>query len=516
MSFPGRYRDSEPRPAPAGSEPSLARAAVGGVAWVGTSYLITRATLLVSTVILARALSPSDFGIYAVALAFITYAEVVNDLGVAQALILLPGDRRRNDAGLVVSFSVSALLVAVAMIAAPFVARFFGQPTVGPILRVLSLSLLLRAWGQVPDAILIRDLRFKDRFRANAWRASIQGAVWIGLAIAGLGVWALVLGYLAGYSVGSAILWRYVDYRPGRSSWRVRWSTVRPLLTFSAPLVGSVLLLSLINDVDYLIVGRRLGTTALGYYTIAFRVPQMVISNSFLVFSQVLIPVLVRAGLDSARLRRGYLRTLRLQTTFGFSAAVGLAVVAPLLVPVLFGARWAPAIMPMVALSLYATVRSLAWGATDVYKAIGRPGLAFLSSLLWLLALVPALLLGSRLGIEGVAWSQLGVALVASLVMHETAIRRMNLPHRKLPAALGPALLAALGTALAAGAIRLWLPGPAAIRLAAALIAGAGAGLAVLHIADRDYLPRMRVLLLPSRTTTAPKWAEDEEVEAEV
>jgi len=515
MSFPGRHRDSEAGPAPAGSEPSLAKAAVGGVAWVGASYLITRATLLVSTVILARALSPTDFGVYAVALAFITYAEVVNDLGVVQALILLPGDRRRNNAGLMVSFSVSALLVTAAMIAAPFVARFFGQPNVGPILRVLSLSLLIRAWGQVPDAILIRDLRFKERFRANAGRASIQGAVWIGLAIAGLGVWALALGYLAGYLVNSAILWRYVDYRPGRSFWRVRWSTIRPLLTFSAPLVGSVLLLALINDVDYLIVGRRLGTTALGYYTVAFRVPQMVISNSFLVFSQVLIPVLVRAGLDPLRLQRGYLRTLRLQTTFGFSAAVGLAVVAPLLVPVLFGARWAPAILPMVGLSLYATVRSLAWGATDVYKAMGRPRLAFLSSFLWLLALVPALFLGSRLGIEGVAWSQFGVALVAALVMHETAIRAMNLSHRRVALALGPAMLAALSTALAAGAIGLWLPFPGAIRLAAAVIAGAAAGLAVLHMADREYLPRMRALLLPSRTMTAPQWAEEEEVEAE-
>jgi lipopolysaccharide exporter len=489
---------------------------VGGVAWVGASYLITRATLLVSTVILARALSPRDFGIYAAALAFITYAEVVNDLGVVQALILLPGDRRRYDAGLVVAFSVSALLVGAAMLGAPLVADFFGQPDVSPILRVLSLSLLLRAFGQVPDAILIRDLRFRERFRANAWRAVVQGAVWIALAIAGLGVWALALGYLAGYAVNSAVMWRFVDYRPGRSFWRVSSSTVRPLLSFSAPLVGSLLLLALINDVDYLIVGRRLGATALGYYTIAFRVPQMVISNTFLVFSQVLIPVLVRAGQDPPRLRRGYLRTLRLQAVFGLSAAVGLAVMAPLLVPVLFGDRWAPAVVPMVALSLYAAARSLAWGATDVYKAMGRPGLAFLSSFAWLLVLVPALLVGSRFGIEGVAWTQLGVALVAALVMHEVATREMKLPHRRLAGALGPAFLATLGTVAGAGAVRLWLPGPGAVRLVATLVAGAGAGLSLLHLADREYLPRIRGLLLPGRSPTAPKSAENvEEIEAE-
>jgi PST family polysaccharide transporter len=187
---------------------------------------------------------------------------------------------------------------------------------------------------------------------------------------------------------------------------------------------------------------------------------------------------------------------------------------APLLVPVLFGDRWAPAVVPMAALSLYAAARSLAWGATDVYKAMGRPGLAFVSCFTWLLVLVPALLLGSRVGIQGVAWTQLGVAFVAALIMHEVAIREMKLPHHRLAGALGPALLATLGTVVGAGAVRLWLPGPGVIRLLAALAAGAGAGLGLLHLADREYLSRLRGLLLPGRSPTAPTWA-DEVIEAE-
>jgi PST family polysaccharide transporter len=484
--------------------PSLAKAAVGGVAWVGSSYLITRATLLISTVILARALSPTDFGIYAAALAFITYAEVINDLGVVQALILLPGDERRNDAGVVVSFAVSSLLVAAAMVSGPSVGRFFGQSDVGPILRVLSLSLLLRAFGQVPDAILIRELRFRQRFHANAWRAVVQGLVWIVLAIAGWGVWALVYGYLAGYAVNSLIVWHFVEYRPGRFFWRVRWSTVRPLLTFAAPLVGSLLLLALINDIDYVIVGRRLGTTDLGYYTIAFRVPQMVISNSFLVFSQVMIPVLVRAGLEPARLRRGYLRTVRIQAIFGLSAAALLAVVAPLLVPVVFGSRWTPAVVPMIALSIYAVFRSLAWGATDVYKAMGRPRWAFWSCLAWLAALIPTLVFATDLGIAGVAWGQLAIGFVAMIAMHGVILRELRLPLSKMAVAVRPALLAAFGTALGAS-VRLWLPGPVVIRLAASLIAGIGLGVGLVYASDREFLRRMRALLL-GRATTEPSW----------
>jgi O-antigen/teichoic acid export membrane protein len=509
--------DPEPESRPAqGAEQSssLSKAAVGGVAWVGLSYLITRITLLVSTVILARALSPTDFGVYAAALAFITYAEVVNDLGVAQALVILPRDRRRNDAALIVSFGVSGLLVTVAMLTAPMVARFFDQPEIASILRVLSLSLLLRAWGQVPDAILMRDLRFKDRFRANAWRAVIQGLVWIVLAIAGLGVWSLVYGYLAGYAVNSLIMWRFVEYRPGRSFWRVRWSTVQHLLSYAAPLVGSMMLLALINDIDYLIVGRKLGTTALGYYTVAFRVPQMIISNSFLVFSQVLIPVLVRAGRDSARLRRGYVKMVRFQAVYGLSMAVLLVVIAPILVPVLFGARWAPSVVPMQVLSLYAVARSFAMGATDVYKGMGRPQLAFWSSLAWLVALVPALVIATTHGINGVSWAQLVIAGLALVAMHGVAIRGMRLPLRALGRALGPAVLAALATAVGAAAVRAWLPGPAIVRLAVAAIAGVGLGAAMLHVTDRQLIWEIRRLMRPggdkSQGNNAP-----EEVEAQ-
>lgn len=495
MTFSRHDRSHEAGRAEVASEPGLARAAVGGVAWVGLSYFITRATLLVATVVLARALSPTDFGIYALALAFITYAEVVNDLGVAQALILLPADDRQNDAAVTVSLLVSAVLVGVAMITAPFVARFFGHPDVESILRVLSLALLLRAFGQVPDAILIRDLRFRERFRANASRAFVQCAVWIALAAAGAGVWSLVYGYLAGYAVNSLILWRLVSYRPGRSFWRITRATVQPLLSFAAPLVGSLLLLALVNDVDYLVVGRRLGTDALGYYTLAFRVPQMLISNAFLVFSVVMIPVLARAGADRKRFQRGYVRTLRVQAVYGLSAATLLAVVAPLLVPVLFGDRWIPSVAPLGALALYAVFRSLAWGATDVYKGMGRPRLAFWSSLVWLAALVPALLISSRWGIQGVAWGQLTVAVLAAVMMHGIAIRSLRLPLPKLAGPLGLALLASVGTALGAGAVRAWLPGPGLIRLGAAVIVGLGLGMALLHVADRGFLPGMKALL---------------------
>src|SRR5207248_11750307 len=118
-----------------------------------------------------RLLSPNDFGVVAIALVFITYADVITDLGVAQALVFLPLDKRRNDAALVVCLGVSGVFVALAMLAAPVVAGFFGHPEAAGMFRVLSLSLLLRASGQVPDALLRKGLRFRPRTIAELGRA---------------------------------------------------------------------------------------------------------------------------------------------------------------------------------------------------------------------------------------------------------------------------------------------------------------------------------------------------------
>ena len=167
-----------------------------------------------------------------------------------------------------------------------------------------------------------------------------------------------------------------------------RWA--RPLLAFGLPAAGNVLLLSVVFDLDYLIVGRRLGAAALGWYTLAFRIPELAIINVFYVLSSVAYPVFALAKEDAGRLRRGYLTSIRLQTAYGLGAGVALAVVAPMAVHAVFGPRWAPSVVPLEALALYAAFRSLGIGSVDVYKATGRPRLALWTSVVRLAAVAPA------------------------------------------------------------------------------------------------------------------------------
>jgi O-antigen/teichoic acid export membrane protein len=444
--------------------------------------------VLVSTIVLARVLTPGDFGLVGLALVFILYADVVTDLGVAQALVYLPSRRSLANTAVVTSLAVSGTLFVVAMLAAPLAAQFFGRPEVTGMFRVLSFSLVLRAAGQVPDALLRKELRFRERLLGEISRAIAQGGISVGLALAGFGPWAIVLGYLAGSAAWSAVLWRLCGYRPRRDVWHVQPDDLRPLLGFGLPAAATALLLTLVFNVDYLIVGRWLGARALGYYTVGFRIPELLILNVFNVISSVAFPLYSRVREDRVRLRRGYLFGLRLQAVYGLSAGIGLALLAPMLVHVAFGARWNPTIVPLQALALYAAFRSLGMGPHEAFRGVGRPGVVLALSLVRLVVLVPALLVATRYGINGVSWAQAVVAFPLAVAMQAVASRLLGLPAGQLVAAAVPALAACLGTALGIAVVLLWIPGPEQLRLAAGLSAGCAGALLALYLTNRAFL----------------------------
>lgn len=472
-----------------------AAAAVGGVTWVGLQYVLGRGLLLASFIVIARKLSPGEFGLYATALVFITYASAIVDLGVAQALVFLGADQEKADATLTASVIIGGLIAGAGALGAPAIAGFFGRDDVAPLIRYLSLSLFISILSIVPDAILRARLQFRRRFIAQLSGITTQAAVTVAFGIAGAGAWALVWGQLIGVTVTGIMAWALAGYRPSARFWRNSVRHGRALIAYGAPLAGHTLVITLVADIDYLIVGRRLGSVALGFYAIAFRIPQMVVTNLFFIFSQVLFPIYTQTRGDQARLRRGFVAAVRLQSLVGVTIGAGLAVISPVLVPVVFGAKWSASIVPLQALALYAAFRSLAGGAADIFSATGRPRLALWSSLGQLVVLVPALLIAAEAGIEGVAWAQTVMALLIALCLLAIAGRLVGLGPRGLAETLAPALAAGVGTAAAVAAVRFLLPGPDLLRLIVAVIAGGATGVLVFTSADRRFAAELRSLL---------------------
>lgn len=427
----------------------LARTGVRGAIWQGLAFASGRIIVLVVTIVLARLLSPEEYGLVALALVLMAYAETIADAGVAQALVYLPRTGVIARSALLISVVLGTLLGVGAYLAAPWIAELFSLPELEPLVQVLGISVAATSLGAVPEALLRRDLKFKKLTAAPVIRAATMGTVTLTLAFSGHGAWSLAVGTAAGSVAYAATCWILLGRGGPWQIWRVRKDALKANVKYGAPVAGSSLLARLIFDIDYLIIGLFLGAQALGYYTLAFRLPEVLILNVFFVLSTVLFPLYTQVRSEPERLRSGYLTSVRIQSLYGVTTGVGLAVVAPVLVPLVFGEKWMDAVVPLVFLSLYAAARSLGAGANDVYKAIGRPGLSIGVSLVRLAILLPVLLFATQWGIVGIAFAQFVVAVLFACGMQLVAARVIQLRARALLRAVAPGLVCGAAVAVA-------------------------------------------------------------------
>jgi PST family polysaccharide transporter len=266
--------------------------------------------------------------------------DTVGDFGVSSALIY---ERKRPDEAADVSFVISIatglLWFVTALLAAPLVAYFFNDPAVEPIMRVMGFVFVINSLGNTHDALLRRELEFKKRLVPDFAMALLKGVCSVVLALRGWGAWSLVYGQLAGTAVATLALWAVVPWRP---SWRVSAGVARGMLSYGVKIVSVNVLSAVIHHVDFLIVGRVLGSAALGFYTLAYRTPELFITMVVWAVGKVAFPVYSKLQDDTPALRRAFLVTLRYLSLITLPAGVGLAALGAALVTFFYGETWAP------------------------------------------------------------------------------------------------------------------------------------------------------------------------------
>lgn len=472
----------------------IGRQAVQGVMWTYLSFAGGKLLLFISTVILARLLLPSEFGQVAFALLVIGYMETVGDFGVSSALIY---ERERPEEGANIAFVLSVatglLWFGVAYSAAPLAADFFNDPEVVPILRVMAIVFLIKALGNTHDALLRRDLAFKKRIVPDFALALLKGLCSVAFALAGWGVWSLVWGQIIGTAAATICLWAVMPWRP---SLRASWATARRMLGYGSHIVSVNIVSAVVHHADFLIVGRMLGSAALGLYTIAYRTPEFFITMVVWVIGKVAFPVYSKLRDDAAALRTAFLATLRYLSLVTLPAGFGLAVIGDVLVSLFYGERWASAGLALQILAVAGALRSLGSHAGDVYKATGRPAILTKLGLLRAAVIVPATLWGARYGIVGVAVAQLVVTAASTLLNLYVAGRILSLPWTAL---LREFRTAAIACAVMVAALELALPLlrdlPDAAALAGAVCIGAAVYVGMLLLIGRDIIKEARAAL---------------------
>lgn len=436
---------------------ALVERTVKGTAWNYATFILGKLVTFAATTILARLLAPEDFGLMSLGLIAINYLDTFGELGVGSAVIF----RRENDkdnanVAFTMAMLVNIILAAIAFLVAPAVAAFFKEPRVIPVVQVLAVTFIFSGLGRIHEALLKKDLKFRKTVIPQIAKTTVKAVVSIGLALMGYGVWSLVWGQVAASLVVSVFYWWALRWRPRLS---LNLTIVHRLLSYSSHIVLAEILGMIQNNLDYLIIGRLLGSIPLGYYTMAFRIPELVIINLCYVVSMALFPAYARLQDQLDKLKRGFLSTLKYVAMITVPIGIGLTIITPEFIEVFFSDRWQPAVPAMQALSLYALVYSLSFNSGDVYKAIGRPDVLNKLSIVKLGVTIPALWIAASYSIYHVAWAQLGANILLTFIRLDVARRLLSLDWRRIASSLKPGFAGALVMGLAVYFLRLGMLG---------------------------------------------------------
>ncbi|MBI4355940.1 MAG: lipopolysaccharide biosynthesis protein [Candidatus Omnitrophica bacterium] len=354
---------------------NLKSATLSGIAWVLVASGSQKVLGIATTIVLARLLSPGDFGLFALAFVLIDGFGLFKSLGVDLALIRQQErvDEAADTAFCLLPFiglSLSALLY----VAAPWAAVLLRHPEVAPLVRALSAIFVFSCLAQVPNILMQKRLWFWKRGLAETVATISYAAAAIGLAVAGCGVWSLVYAYLLKTAVHLAMVWSFAGWRPRL---QFRWELAVQMLRYGKYILGGSLLMFVKNNVDNVIVGALLGTTALGYYALAFNLSTFTSAHVTGRMFGVLFPAFSQLQDDDAALCRAFLKALKLIALISVPFGLALVVLAPMVLQTIYGSQWLAASEVLRLLAVGGMLKALGGSQSPVLLAKGRARVDF-------------------------------------------------------------------------------------------------------------------------------------------
>lgn len=465
---------------------------VAGMAWTAALRWPAQAISWIATAYAARLLAPGDYGLVSMAMIAIGLVRMVEDFGLDAILVqdrTIVGEQHARLAGFVIATGV--VLCALFMLLSYPIALFFGEPQVAPIVVLLSLLCLSDALQVVPRAALQREMQFARLAWAQFLQVVVTQAVVVLGARLGWGVWALVFNTLAGAFAVTLLLLYWQPYR-------VRWP--RQVASLAAPLrSGWRVLASRIayygyTTADQVVVGRFLGKDALGAYSFATTLSTTLSTEIASVVSRVVPGIFSAVQSQASELRRYFLVLTELVSYVTLPISIGIALTADYAVAIVLGPQWQAVVMPLRILCLYAAFYTSQLLIGSVLMWTGQFRANMWCSVLAGITLPLSFLVGTRWGLEGVAWAWSITFPLANLPAMVITFRTIEIGFGAWLRSLMPAAVSCLGLSAALVAVRMALPPGTSMGLAATLACVAG-GVAYLATLWLGFRPRVRAML---------------------
>jgi len=413
-----------------GPEDAVGRQTASGVLWLTAQKWVIRLLGFVTIAVLTRLLSPEDFGTVAAASTILPFFYLLSDLGFAAYIVqVAKADQRMLSTAFWFSLSAGVVLGVALIAIAPLMGILFSNPDVVPVLQTLSLWVVFTAFGSVPMAILRRTMRFSVLAAQGAVAAIIAQVVAMVMAFSGLGVWALVGQSLVAPAITAILAWIATRWRPNLMFNRREFVTMS---RFGAQVLGVEFIAMLRASGEAAVISSTLGVAALGYMNIAQRLVQVVQDLTGSAIVPVTTVAFARIRENKERLVNAYLRALRMSYAALSLPLTIVAVAAPMLVPILFGAAWTTSYPIAQILAIAGTLTVGAWLDHGLFYGIGKPGKWFAYALVIDGLTLTTTVVLARFGLVAIAWGFLGVCVVATVSRWFLVARILSVPVRRV------------------------------------------------------------------------------------
>ncbi|MFT3925882.1 MAG: oligosaccharide flippase family protein [Myxococcales bacterium] len=451
-----------------------------GLVWLGSATAVARILDALSLILVLRFLTREQIGVATLAWSVAVFVECFNGLGIGTATLQQPDlTPRQTSSAFWYATGIAAVLSTMVVLAAPWIADAYRAPELTSMIRVSAMKLVFVGLAAVPLALLAREMRYRALGAVTTLATLVSGLVTLGLAAAGAGAWAPLLGNVSNglmQLLGASVLCGPYSRR------EFDWESLRGMAKTGLNISGSVAVVQLSRNLDYLLLGRLVSTQALGGYRVAFDLAMAPSIAILQVGNRTALPVYSRLGRELSKLNEAWLWTARTVTLMTVPVMALIFVDGENVLQLLGKSGWPHAGDAIRLLLVAAFMRGIAETIPSVYVAAGKSRLSLVHSVVNLLLVALAMFLGltltdwDRVFVISLAWVAATVSLVAvSLIMSKHAVALS--PWALLKSMGGPVVVFS-GVVITLLAVRPFLPANPGLRLAidVALVVGSFVG----------------------------------------
>ena len=373
-----------------------------GLKWVFSLRFMQKIFVFANSVILARILAPSDFGLAAMAIMMDTITWLVLSLGVNSAVMYYQDHiEERFNAAFWLYLASSIFFFIIQVSVAPIIACFYKEPLLIPIIRASAVALFINSFGAIQKALLSKRMDYKKISILDAFTNTLLSLLYVSFALAGFRVWSFIYPKIIVAVINVTCLWHITSWRPKLKFYFQYWGE---MLNYGKNVLFSSIIDYTLNNSTYVLIGSMVGATSLGLYTFAYDKSMMIINNLVTPIITISFPAFSRLQNHRDKLKSAFLKSIKMITLLSFPYGFFQFVIGHEFISVIFGNKWHAAIILFQMIIAYSMVRSLVLSGSPILEAVGKPNIVLRWNLIYAPVYIGTIYLGFKLwGVRGIA-----------------------------------------------------------------------------------------------------------------